>query len=155
MHEKQSLFQGGLFVKIFNRDFKKKLDSGLLMAIAMVLGGIILIGIGFWQEEWCEKNGLTVTATITDIKEYRGDVVDSYMYYGNYVMYDKLYEGKYLTDSHGSEPNRTVGDTVQIKVNPSAPSKRMGDGLMFFILAMPMLGYGGIWLYFELRYIFD
>ena len=102
--------------------------------IIWLIIGLILFGLGGYQNTQYEEHSLLVTATITDIKtvDDTGDGPTSYKhtYYGEYTVDGTLYTNKKLTTTYtnSSWPDLHTGDTVEIRVKADNPSKKEPEG---------------------------
>lgn len=107
--------------------------------IIILIIGIVVFGMGIYQNTQYEENSLMVTATITDIKTVdetdEGPISYEHTYYGEYTVDGEEYSNKKLKTSHTSSitPDFNEGDTIDIRVQIDDPSKKVAEGGLFIV----------------------
>ncbi len=109
--------------------------------IIILVVGLTLFFLGVCQNFKYEEQSLKVKATITDIKtkdDPDGDYIHTY--YGKYEVDGKTYKNKKLYTEYGGsyEPNKSVGDTIKITVDPDNPNKKAAEGGVFGTVGLIM-----------------
>lgn len=117
-------------------------------ALIILIVGAILAGLGFYQFVQYEENSIVVDAVVTDIKtkeDSEGDFIHTY--YGKYTVNGKEYTNVKLQKGYSEsryDYNLHVGDTVELRVNPQNPAKKVAEGGLFGTVGLVMVVYGAV-----------
>ena len=109
--------------------------------------GIVLFIMGSYQNTQYEEHSLTVSATITSVKTVDdtddGPISYKHTYYGDYTVDGKQYTNKKLESKYNSShiPDLHKGDTIEIRVYPDNPSKKVPEGGWFITVGFIMVVY--------------
>ena len=109
--------------------------------------GIIIFIMGAYQNTQYEEHSLNVEATITRVKTVDdtddGPISYKHTYYGDYTVDGKEYTNKKLDTKYNSShiPDLHEGDTIEIKVYPDNPSKKVAEGGIFIMLGFGIMIY--------------
>lgn len=110
--------------------------------------GIILFALGGYQNIQYEEHSLLVDATVTDIKtEEDLDSGYKHVYYGSYIVDGKEYKDIELITRYTNSmmpENLFVGDTVEIRVYPDNPAKKVAEGGIFLTVGAVLIVYNSV-----------
>ncbi len=113
--------------------------------------GLILFALGGYQNIQYEEHSLLVDATVTDIKS-KDDPDGGYthVYYGSYTVDGTEYTDQKLTTKYTNTmmpEDLFVGDTVELRVYPEKPGKKVAEGGIFITVGVVMTVYNAIVLH--------
>ena len=116
--------------------------------VIFLIIGIILMSIGFYRFIQYEDHSVVVNAVVTDIKT-KDTTDDEYVhtYYGKYTVNGKEYTDVKLEKSYSASSfdyKYHVGDTIEVRVNPENPAKKVSDGGFFSTVGFVIVVYNAV-----------
>lgn len=115
--------------------------------IIWLVVGIILFGLGGYQNIKYENLFVDVDATVTNINTVDdsddGPTGYKHIYYGEYTLDGKKYTDVELTTKYTSSisPDHPEGSTISIRVNPDDPSGDASDGGLLIVAGFIVIGW--------------
>lgn len=120
--------------------------------IFWLLVSIVILILGFYQNNRYEYHSITVNATVTKVDTYRDDdegpIKYHHTYYGKYTVNGKTYKNKKLASNYtdADRPSHPKGSTIEIRVNSKNPDKKVPEGGIFIVVGVLMTIYNFITL---------
>lgn len=110
-------------------------------SVIILIVGLVVFFLGVYQNYQYEEQSLKVKATITDIEtEDDDDGGYKHTYYGKYEVDGKTYKNKKLQTRYDNSymPDKSVGDTIKITVDPENPNRKVAEGGIFGVVGLIM-----------------